>query len=318
MRFEKLGFLAQPWLVNGKLYSQICKLLARHSTTRSMAYRMPALPRLWAPSPIHTCGHRHGTLREHTDLSLHYLLDPRLSCIICNGQGDPLSGIDESVKLLEQRCDALASKIRGRRVGRIHLYARGMLQKLRQAEYALGQLVQLVSSLSNRTDSTDATPTVLNERQQIGYHNDSFWTFLFSAYEILAQIINQTQSYGIREKDVAFNRVTEAVKRRAPNSRLQRKLDKIKKSHHYGYVSKYRHCSNHRRPICVGVDLREFRVNEAYEDVSGSKDTVVLICDDPYHMTPKFKKMRELHKYCADELNNATTMIATVIDELLK
>lgn len=227
-----------------------------------------------------------------------------------------MTDVARSISNLITRCEAAKGHVAGtQRRSRITLYAIGIKQKLLQAENALDEVKTLVSA-AERSDST--LPSVLGtDLQKIEYHNDCFWSFFYSAFEILAQVINQTEQYNIDEQNATFYGITTRALAQQPSSALSLRLDSIRKSHFYKRLKKYRHCSNHRRPICVSHDTHQHVVSEAYANSSSSVEVRVLLCDDAYDVHPKFSQEREIIDFCTHSLEKGRNEIAKALDKLV-
>jgi len=107
--------------------------------------------------------------------------------------------IQKEVEALISKADSKVSEARRKK---IHLYAEGVKAKIRQAEYALNKL----ESFSGRTDitMTSTAPDDYEISEQVGFYCDTFWAFLYSSLDVLAQVINQSLKLGMVERDVSL------------------------------------------------------------------------------------------------------------------
>ena len=222
--------------------------------------------------------------------------------------------VDRSMRLLQSRVEAPGNTVGVYRQRRINMYTKGLRQKLAQASLALDRIEALVDAvLSTASTGTQGQVSYL---EQIWYHNDAFWAFMFSVFEILAQVVNQTEELGLDEEAVSFARVTNKLRLTVPSPPLGKRLEEIKKSRLYKNVTMYRHSSTHRRPICVGRSTRALEVPDAY-DTTGFRETLILLCDNARLAKPKFNQKREIRAYCRKSLDGAQEIIQDVVDVLI-
>lgn len=205
-----------------------------------------------------------------------------------------------------------------RRRNRIEIYARGLQSKLKQVQFAFNKLQTAHNPLE--TETTSSIEEVLSRREQIEFYADCFWTFLHSAFEILAQIINQIRDLNFDEESVSFKNIKKKMESKFPNDKVTQRLMRVEKSYTYININKYRHCSLHRRPIMIICDERKRSMTTAYDlaDTTGAMVEIQsLICDDPLFLNPKFHQKRDLIEYSEKTLERAEKQIVDILKDLL-
>lgn len=225
--------------------------------------------------------------------------------------------IERSVENLLSRCtpESVPEK---RRRWRIQIYAKGIEAKIRQARFALDCLRTLATE--NEMITSTSTSEALTNEEQAEFYNDCLWTFLFSAFDILGQVLNQTYNLGFDEKDVRLVSVAETLTMRAGDP-VASHVEQLLKSRTFKTIKKYRHCSVHRRQIALTHVIKT--ITEAYSgsavDVTGtSKKRQWLLCDGPYAEKPKFDKQRDLVKFAETHLARAERKISKILNRLLR
>lgn len=225
--------------------------------------------------------------------------------------------IERSVENLLARCTPEAVPERRRR-RRIQIYAKGIEAKIRQARFALDRLRSL--SIEDEGVTSTSTPEVLSNEEQAEFYNDCLWTFLFSAFDILGQVLNQTYNLGFDEREVNLVSVAQALSVKIGDP-VAGQVEQLLRSNTFKTVKKYRHCSVHRRQIALTHVMA--KITEAYSfstvDVTGpSKTRQRLLCDDPYTIDPKFKKHRDLVDFAEAHIARTEKKISKILDCLLR
>lgn len=179
-----------------------------------------------------------------------------------------------------------------------------MKTKLKQADYALNALK--IHTREPRLAET-ATDQAFSAEEKVYFYSDSFWAFLCAALDVLAQIINQTNSLGFDERTPSFKTVLERLSRSAPNSPLTRILTRIRDSNYYKSLDKYRNCGLHRRHIFVERREQTATVPPGYTPTLPVRTTEWILCDDPYTLNPRTRQNREIVDFCQKCKNRIIT-----------
>ena len=137
--------------------------------------------------------------------------------------------IESAIEELINRCTATAVPQKWRR-DRINMYAMGLRSKFRQARFALEVLETLYDAEETVTSTGDDW---LTQKEKIEFYTDCFWTFLYSAFEVFAQVVNQVMDLIADEKDVSFKFVVRKTESRNVGDKLTAQLKKIRKSRFY-------------------------------------------------------------------------------------
>jgi len=194
---------------------------------------------------------------------------------------------------------------------RIRLYAEGTKAKIKNAEYARSG----IRDLSMRNDaSTDSTDPDFLYSEKLQFHVDSFFAFLYSAFDIISHIINQKYRLGLNERAVSFDSVKQSLDSGHQGSPIQQVYSKISAKIFFKNLDNYRNCSTHRREICI--QTTQITATQGY-DTSGTLSGVQhLLCDNPLSLSPRFAQKREVVSYCSRILDLSRLEIERIITSL--
>ena len=201
-----------------------------------------------------------------------------------------------------------------RRQQKTQLYAEGLKNKLEQAQYSLSQL-ELLASETGPTVVTigDSEPPILD---RIHYHSDAFFACLYSAIDILAQVVNQARNFGHDEDIVNFAMIANQLSHNPyAGTPLEAKSTACKNSTTYRNIKNYRNCSSHRRPICIWTQGGSLTVG--YTATTGPFSPVErYLCDNPLDVTPRFNQRRKIPDYMIGIRNRIYVLIGDIVKNL--
>jgi hypothetical protein len=190
---------------------------------------------------------------------------------------------------------------------RIVLYSSGVEAKLKNAEYALSKIRELSYQSDNITTSTEQDFSISEKLQ---FYVDSFFAFLYSAFDIMSHVVNQKYKMGLNEKDVSFNKVKQELNSNFQGRSIQILFDKVSNKTFFKNLDKFRNCSTHRRQICI-ITIT-VTATPGYSTSSDIPIVKSVLCDDPLSLNPKTKKNRELIEYCANMLDKVKSEITKI------
>lgn len=193
----------------------------------------------------------------------------------------------------------------------IQLYSQGVKTKLRNAEFALTML----RNLAGQSDDSIYIPgfTVLDS---IHFYIDSFFAFLYSSFDVIAQIINQKLNMAIDEQQVSFKRVKSKLDQNYQGTILQQICFKLLATTFFINLERYRNCSTHRRQIYIESKTTTRSGTPGYS-VSGPLTIIErLLCDNPLILKPKLSQKKELIIYCSKMLKRAKIEIDKIAKTL--
>lgn len=215
--------------------------------------------------------------------------------------------IDE---LSNKAIPAIPQKIRKARVS---LYAEGLKAKLSQSQYALKRLAEL----SDQEDATRSTtdPDAYGIQEQVAFYCDTFWAFLYSTLDVLAQLVNQVQKLTLEEQAVSFKNVRTTL---PTASSLREAFDKCFRSRAFKNLDRYRNCSTHRRQICIQVKTATTTYTPGYAATATGDVTIAVrrLCDNPLDHKPRFTQDRKLPDYMAKTMAQIHTHIELILDTI--
>src|SRR5882724_9591731 len=99
---------------------------------------------------------------------------------------------------------------------RIQLYGQGLLYRIMEVRLTFNFIQELGNKYPQPAD-----------RDRIHLYSDSFWAFTRSSFDILGQILNQTQNLGINESGCHFGTVVDRLKATNPADALTLSLNAI-------------------------------------------------------------------------------------------
>lgn len=186
------------------------------------------------------------------------------------------------------------------RAKKIELYSYGILAKYKNAVYALSKLKEL----NKHTDDkklVDSDELIVRDR--IHFYLDSFFAFIYSTFDVSAQVVNQKYKLGFDEKKVNFKAVATKLKATHLGTDIQNCFSSIVKSNYLVNLEKYRNCSTHRRQIYIRCEATSISETPGYSSTAELITLKRTICDDPYAISPNTAQKRELISYTEKILN---------------
>ncbi|HUU08980.1 MAG TPA: Cthe_2314 family HEPN domain-containing protein [Phycisphaerae bacterium] len=197
---------------------------------------------------------------------------------------------------------------------KVTLYAEGLKAKIRQADFALGRLLELANLTDSVQQSTDAAPDAI--LHEVYFYSDTFWAFSYSALDVLAQLTNQIMRFGITEREVSFKSLLNHLNGIA--SPLRHKFQSCAQSHAFKNLDDYRNCSTHRRQICIVEKTTVETQTAGYVSTTAPPMATVvrLLCDNPLALTPKYRQKRQVPGYMLDTQDKIICRIQSILRDL--
>lgn len=199
---------------------------------------------------------------------------------------------------------------------KVKLYAEGLKAKIIQVNFALDKL----SEFNNKGDDT-ATSTAQDTftiTDQVYFYSDTFWTFLYSSLDVLAQVVNQAKNLEFDEKNVSFDQVNSKLQgNKYKESAVAKKFAECAKSKAFKNLDRYRNCSTHRRQIYIEEEIKKVKRTAGYQSSStGPVITVVrTLCDDPLVLNPKTSQNRRIPTYMIKTRDKILQHIEQILKE---
>jgi Cthe_2314-like HEPN len=214
---------------------------------------------------------------------------------------------------IDEMCRVERANNSARISDRIQLYAEGTKAKLKNAEYALSK----IRDLSTRNDAfTDSTEPDFSISEKLQFHVDSFFAFLYSAFDIISHAINQKYRLTRDEREVSFDKVKRALDSRHQGSPIQQAYYEISKKIFFKNLDNYRNCSTHRRQICIRTTRIDVTATAGYSTSENFATMVHVLCDNPLSLAPRFTQRREVVAYCSRVLTLGMSEIENIINNL--
>ena len=214
---------------------------------------------------------------------------------------------DSLSAILDDVCQGLPSG----RAKLFRLYAAGVSAKLLQSDYALNVLSALAGQSDTQT-TTDTTTPALPTSRRVEFYVDSFFAFLYSAFDILAQALDQRFQLIEDERSVSFKHFSAKAATSLPATAFSLTCAKVRRTTYFRNLDRYRNCSTHRRPIYI--QIREERVDgtPGYDLAGHLVRTTRLICDNPLQPKPRTEQERELIGYCTKMREKVGNMLEEI------
>jgi hypothetical protein len=190
---------------------------------------------------------------------------------------------------------------------RICLYSSGLKAKLTNAEYAFYRL----NELSGESDSSIST-SGFGTGEIIHFYLDSFFAFLYSAFDVMGQIVNQKLNLSIPEDKVSFKKVNQILDQNHAGIRIQQLFGTILNSRFFKELEKYRNCSTHRRQIYIQSRTTLISGTPGYTTSGDLTRIERIICDDPLTLIPTVIKNKELIGHCLNMLIKAKEILIKI------
>ena len=209
--------------------------------------------------------------------------------------------------------ESLSKKVPKRYKQKIILYTNGISAKLSNACYSHSNLIAL-KNLPDEYSSTDELDIPVSDR--IHFYTDSFFAFLYSSFDVTAQVINQKLRLGIDEHKVSIKRVKDEIDRITPAPPLKRLLDLLFKSKYFKNLERYRNCSTHRRQIYLKTTTVSVSETPGYNSTAKLTEVKRILCDDPLSLNPTVKQNRELISYTSELYNKVEKEVILILKNI--
>jgi hypothetical protein len=202
-----------------------------------------------------------------------------------------MAGVYENIEVMKDRI----TQGEGARVsGLIRLYSSGVTAKLRNSEYALSMLNNLYTEVGSTSTSTGEFPAL----EGVHFYLDAFFAFLYSTFDVMAQVVNQKFRMGEDERKVSFRKIKDKLDQNHQATAIQQKFKTISNAIFFKNLEKYRNCSTHRRQIYTECKVITTTVTPGYSTTLPSS-VIIMLCDDPLILNPKVAQNREMISYCS-------------------
>ena len=218
----------------------------------------------------------------------------------------------DEIESVKKRSKIIPQKTR---VQKIELYSEGLKAKMKQAQFALDSIKSFAQQSDQATSSTANNDFSISET--IGFYCDSFWTFLYSSLDVLAQIINQALKLNLKEKEVSFKFVEKKLCQNHSNSKIQKRFTACEKSNSFKNLDAYRNCSTHRRQIYIKEETKTVKHTAGYKTTTAvSVESIErILCDNPLELSPRTKQQRKIPDYMEDGKNKLFAHIAKILKD---
>lgn len=204
-------------------------------------------------------------------------------------RGKTFSEVCES---LIKRHNSLASRSRGR----LDVYVASLRERFASMDYSLREVQRLIKVATHPT--TEDYGPFKDYKQKRDFYANSFWSFSYSVFDILAHIVNTLHPAVTDESKVSFLPAGKGYKSLPSNARgkceipesLRTKLARIATHTYFKRLARYRQCCLHRRAVCSKEKVTEETVSSAYATSArpDERQVVTWIVDNPTVFLQRF------------------------------
>lgn len=220
-------------------------------------------------------------------------------------------GVYEKIKEVS---DAANTAMASRANKKIFLYSLGVKAKLKHAEIAYEMIRDLTFRIESSTDSTLPEPFSIQEKTH--FYVDSFFAFLYSAFDVVSHVVNAKYKLGMSERKTSFDSVNRELSKNKNGTAIQLLYGKISRKQYFLALDKYRNCSTHRRQIYIKTIRTTVTTTPGYDASTTMQGTQNILCDNPLSLKPKISKNRELIFYCGEMLRSVMDEVENIFSSL--
>jgi len=203
---------------------------------------------------------------------------------------------------------------------KINIYINGLYGKFENTEYALNKIKEI-------TQESEPSGFYTQEiNPEVHFYVDSFFAFLYSCLDVLAQVLNQNykdlNKLKLDERQISFKGILYKIKKENLRLPINVELKNIVSGNYFKNLDKYRNCSTHRHQIYIKKEQNTISETAGYTTSTGELPIVQwIICDDPFGFDgetkkPPIKQRRDLYKYSEQMYKNIKRKIDNIVNIL--
>lgn len=225
--------------------------------------------------------------------------------------------------MIETAIDALSLKLHHRKLwtNKADMYAEAVKTKFQQARWSLDilRVIEHIPNAEGDTTSSDVLSRISIDDRIILFC-ECFWDFLRSSIDILAQLVNELRLLGIVENAVSFYKVFNVMGLPPLSATpLFKALHSCERSWAFKELNSYRHCSTHRRQVCIFGDpvSSPQPLGSVYGYMTTSIPSVNrYLCSNPSSLHPRLSKKRPLVARNEEILREIEKRLSTIVNRL--
>lgn len=205
---------------------------------------------------------------------------------------------------------------------KINIYVNGLYGKFENVEHALDKIKKITQEIKiNSTYISEIDP-------EVHFYVDSFFAFLYSCLDVLAQILSQhyedLNKLNLDERQISFRQVLNEINKNRLRLPIDNELKNIMLSRYFINLDKYRNCSTHRHQIYIKKEQKTTAETAGYTNTTSTGELPTIqwiICDDPFKFDleskkPPIKQKRDLYDYSNRMYENIKRKIDNIINLL--
>jgi len=215
---------------------------------------------------------------------------------------------------------------------KLAVYKFGLMAKMKEAQFALGKVglrrpqcvaERTVNITTSEARVDHAAPPATAEEaegeglayEEVHFWVDSFFAFLYSAFDVLAQVLNVAWHLRVSEDSVSFG----ALKKEAKNTTscpsvaaLWSAIDNVMRDPNFQAIRDFRCCSTHRRHIAI-KRFQDTTPPTGYNSSADMWTVFYLLPDCPYALSPRYTNHHEVRARCRELLVYATEALEGIL-----
>ena len=226
--------------------------------------------------------------------------------------------------MIETVIDTVLQKLkhRGLLTLKVNVYLEAIKAKFHQTQWSLNVLREIEHTPN--VEGSTTSPEVWNKistNDKIVFFCECFWDFLRSSIDIVAQLINELRSLKIDEDDVSFYTVRDKMIPSMSKTLLFKALVSCEHSWAFKELNSYRHCSTHRRQVCIFEQPSSPQpqpLTRVYEYMSGSTAVIMnrYLCSNPSSLRPRLSLKRPVVAHNERILKEIERRLSIIVNRL--
>lgn len=223
--------------------------------------------------------------------------------------------------MIETAIDTLSRKLkqRGLWTNKANMYSEAVKAKFHQTRWSLDVLREIENVPNIEGSTTSDVFGRISTNDKIIFFCESFWDFLRSSIDIAAQLINELLPLKIDEDEVSFYAVRDKMSPTMSATPVFKALRSCERSWAFKELNSYRHCSTHRRQVCI-FELPVSSpqpLTRVYEYMSKSTTSFNrYLCSNPSILRPRPSLKRPLVAHNEQILEEIEKRLSSIVNRL--
>lgn len=225
--------------------------------------------------------------------------------------------------MIEKSIDTLLRKLKRKNLlnQKVSLYSESVKAKFGQVHWSMAVLreIEHAPNVEGSASSLEVWNKI-GTNDKIVFFCECFWDFLRSSIDVAAQLVNELRSLSISEDKVSLSEVRDKMMPTMSTTPLFKAIKSLEKSWAFKDLNSYRHCSTHRRQVCIfELPSNPLPLTRVYEYLSESTTGVMnrYLCGNPSSLKPRLSLKRPVVEYNERMLKEVERRLATILSRLV-